>query len=65
MSDLSGYRQQVTELGKKAVIAEQEKNYEQAYHNYHSALKVFMHLIKCKSNSYATEQSIYLDAIRT
>ena len=49
MSDLSGYRQQVADLGKKAVQAENDKNYEEAYHHYHSALKIFMHLIKCKS----------------
>ena len=48
MSDLSSYRQQVADLGKKAVACEAEKNYEEAYHHYHSALKIFMHLIKCK-----------------
>ena len=48
MSDLSSYRQQVADLGKKAVQCEADKNYEEAYHHYHSALKIFMHLIKCK-----------------
>ena len=51
MSDLGTYRQQVTDLGKRAVQAENDKDYEQAYNHYYSALKIFMHLIKCKSTS--------------
>ena len=50
MSDLSSYRQQVADLGKKAVQCETDKDYEQAYYNYHAALKIFMHLIKCRFN---------------
>lgn len=48
MSDLTHYRTQVTELGKRAVAAEAEKNWEEAYNNYYAALKIFMHMIKCK-----------------
>jgi len=48
MSDLSGYRQQVTELGKKALAAEQSQNYEDAFYNYQQAVKIFMHMVKCK-----------------
>jgi len=48
MSDLSHYRNQVTELGKKAVQAEADKNYTEAYENYVAALNIFKHLIKCK-----------------
>ncbi len=50
MSDLTHYRTQVTELGKRAVSAEAEKNWEEAYNNYYAALKIFMHMIKCKYN---------------
>ena len=50
MSDLTGYRQQVGELGKAAVQAEKDGNWEQAYDNYVSALKIFMHMLKCKYN---------------
>ena len=52
MSDLSQYRNQVTELGKRAVAAEAEKNYQVAYENYVAALNIFKHLIKCKSPSF-------------
>lgn len=48
MSDLTSYRNQVTELGKNAVEAEKNQNWELAYEYYVSALKVFMHMIKCK-----------------
>lgn len=48
MSDLSTYRTQVTDLGKRAVQAEADKNWEEAYNNYFAALKIFMHMIKCK-----------------
>lgn len=48
MSDLTHYRTQVTELGKRAVQAEADKNWEEAYNNYYAALKIFMHMIKCK-----------------
>ena len=48
MSDLSHYRNQVTEMGKKAVAAEQAKDYQEAYNQYYAAAKVFMHLVKCK-----------------
>jgi len=49
MSDLKPYREQVAELGKLANQAETDKQYEQAYGYYMSALDVFVHLIKCKS----------------
>ena len=50
MSDLSSYRQQVTEYGKRATEAEKAEQWEQAYSHYMAALDVFMHLIKCKKN---------------
>ena len=50
MSDLSSYRQQVTEYGKKATEAEKNEQWDQAYGHYMAALEVFMHLIKCRSN---------------
>ena len=48
MSDLSSYRQQVTQYGQRAQEAENAKRYEEAYGHYMAALDVFMHLIKCK-----------------
>lgn len=48
MSDLSHYRQQVTDYGKRANDAEKAERYEDAYSNYMAALDIFMHLIKCK-----------------
>lgn len=48
MSDLSSYRQQVTEYGKRATEAEKNEQWDQAYGHYMAALEVFMHLIKCK-----------------
>ena len=48
MSDLTSYRAQVTEYGKRATEAEQGQRYEEAYGYYMQALEVFMHLIKCK-----------------
>ena len=48
MSDLSSYRQQVTQYGQRATEAENAKRYEEAYGHYMAALDVFMHLIKCK-----------------
>ena len=50
MSDLSHYRNQATEMGKRAVQAEKDKDYQEAFNQYQGASKVFMHLIKCKSN---------------
>ena len=48
MSDLSSYRNQVTQYGQRATEAENAKRYEEAYNHYMAALDVFMHLIKCK-----------------
>lgn len=48
MSDLSSYRQQVSEYGQRARAAEESQNWKEAYGNYMAALDVFMHLIKCK-----------------
>ena len=48
MSDLSSYRQQVTQFGQRATEAENGKRYEEAYGHYMAALDVFIHLIKCK-----------------
>ena len=48
MSDLSSYRQQVTEYGKRATEAEKAEQWDQAYGHYMAALEVFMHLIKCR-----------------
>lgn len=50
MSDLTSYRQQVTEYGKRATDAEQGQRYEEAYGYYMQALEVFMHLIKFEKN---------------
>jgi len=50
MSDLKPYREQVAELGKLANQAETDKQYEQAYGYYMSALDVFVHLIKFEKN---------------
>jgi hypothetical protein len=49
MSDLSSYRSQVTEYGKRASEAEKAERFEEAYGHYMQALDIFMHLIKCKS----------------
>jgi hypothetical protein len=48
MSDLSNYRTQVTEYGKRANEAEKAERFEEAYSYYMQALDIFMHLIKCK-----------------
>lgn len=48
MSDLSHYRQQVTQYGQRASEAEAAERYQEAYGHYMSALDIFMHLIKCK-----------------
>ncbi len=48
MSDMSNYRDKVTNFGKLATSAENEKNYEAAYDYYTKALELFMHIIKCK-----------------
>lgn len=50
MSDLSSYRQQVTQYGQRATEAENAKRYEEAYGHYMAALDVFMHLIKFEKN---------------
>jgi hypothetical protein len=50
MSDLTSYRNQVTEYGKRAGEAEKAEKYEEAYQLYMSALDVFQHMIKCKDN---------------
>jgi len=50
MSDLSSYRQQVTEYGKRATEAEKNEQWDQAYGHYMAALEVFMHLIKFEKN---------------
>jgi hypothetical protein len=47
MSDLSSYRAQVTEYGKRASEAEKAERFEEAYGHYMQALDIFMHLIKC------------------
>ena len=48
MSDLSNYRAQVTEYGKRANEAEKAERFDEAYGHYMQALDIFMHLIKCK-----------------
>jgi len=50
MSDLSSYRNQVTQYGQRATEAENGKRYEEAYGHYMAALDVFMHLIKFEKN---------------
>jgi hypothetical protein len=57
MSDLSSYRQQVTQFGQRATEAENGKRYEEAYGHYMAALDVFIHLIKCKFESAFTNLS--------
>ena len=52
MSDLSNYRQRVTDCGQKATAAEAAENYEEAYKYYISALEIFMHLIKCNQRIF-------------
>ena len=48
MSDLSSYRQQVTQYGQRAQEAERAEQWQDAYNHYMQALDVFMYLIKCK-----------------
>jgi len=55
MSDLSNYRTQVTEYGKRANDAEKAERFEEAYQNYMAALDIFMHLIKYEKNPKLTE----------
>jgi len=50
MSDLSSYRQQVTQYGQRASEAESAKRYDEAYGHYMAALDVFMYLIKFEKN---------------
>jgi len=50
MSDLSSYRQQVADLGKRAKDCEDTEKYEEAYHFYMQALDIFMHMIKYEKN---------------
>jgi len=50
MSDLTSYRNQVAEYGKRANEAESAQKYEEAYNHYMAALEVFMHLIKFEKN---------------
>lgn len=47
MSDLSSYREKVTEYGKRAQEAEKTERFEEAYGHYVAALDIFVHLIKC------------------
>ena len=51
MSDLSNYRAQVTEYGKRANEAEKSDKFDEAYGNYMKALDIFVHLIKCKKKT--------------
>ena len=60
MSDLTAYRQQVTEYGKRASAAEEAKHWEEAYSLYMQALDVFMHLIKCRQSIDISTYSILL-----
>ena len=48
MSDLSSYRQQVTQYGQRAQEAEKTEQWQDAYNHYMQALDVFMYPIKCK-----------------
>ena len=61
MSDLSSYRQQVTQFGQRAQEAETAKDYQGAYSHYMAALDVFMHLIKCKCRT----QSLFIKQMIT
>lgn len=66
MSDLSEYRTKVTEFGKAAKIAEEQKDYQKAFDNYKSALTIFQHLLKYEKNAnlkqvYQEKMKQYLD----
>lgn len=50
MSDLSSYRTQVSEYGKRANEAEKAEKYQEAYGHYMAALDIFMHLIQYEKN---------------
>lgn len=50
MSDLSSYRQQVTQYGQRAQEAEKTEQWQDAYNHYMQALDVFMYLIKFEKN---------------
>ena len=63
MSDLSSYRQQVTQFGQRAQEAETAKRYDEAYGHYMAALDVFMHLIKCKCDQNLKVRKQYLTSI--
>lgn len=55
MTDLSHYRAQVTDLGKRATEAENDKKYEEAYYFYMQALEIFMQLLKYEKNPALTK----------
>ena len=52
----------MADLGKRAVAAEGQKDYQQAYDHYLGALNVFKHLIKYEKN--ASLQQIYIDKMK-
>lgn len=62
MSDLGHYRQQVADLGKKAVQAEAMKDWQNAYENYVAALNIFKHLIKYEKSANLKE--IYIEKMK-
>ena len=62
MSDLGHYRNQVAELGKRAVSCEGTKDWQGAYENYIAALKIFQHLIKYEKNANLKE--IYIEKMK-
>jgi hypothetical protein len=64
MSDLSSYRQQVTEYGQRARTAEEAQRWDEAYGNYMQALDIFMHLIKCKFQVFSHLSCMFISASR-
>jgi len=48
MGDFTAYRDKVSQYGKLAYQAEQDKQYEASYDYLMKAIDIFMHMIKCK-----------------
>jgi len=48
----------VTDIGKQAVNAEKAQEWELAFECYQKALKLFIHLIKCKLIGFIISNSI-------
>ena len=55
MTDLTRYRDKVAKVCKDAHQADEDKEYERAFHLYTNALDIFTHLIKWEQNQKLTE----------